>query len=84
MAFSPQGDRIVSGGGDCTLRLWPGGSWQDWLHTCCSRLMHHPRFTQPTSDSDLEACQFCQDYVWTEAELAEFRQAQAIAQGNDS
>jgi WD40 repeat protein len=84
VAFSPQGDRIVSGGGDCTLRLWPGGSWQDWLHTCCSRLMHHPRFTQPTSDSDLEACQFCQDYVWTEAELAEFRQAQAIAQGNDS
>ncbi len=84
VAFSPGGGHIVSGGYDGTLRLWPGGRWQDWLHTCCSRLMHHPRFTQPTNDIDRQACQVCQDYVWTEAELAEFRQAQAMAQGNDS
>ena len=83
VAFSPGGDRIVSGGTDGTLRLWPGGRWPDWLHTCCGRLMRHPRFTQPTSDLDRQACQFCQDHVWTKAELAEFQRAQAIARSEE-
>ncbi len=45
--------------------------------------MRHPRFTQPTSDLDRQACQFCQDHVWTKAELAEFQRAQAIARSEE-
>ncbi|MEL6333899.1 MAG: hypothetical protein AAFN18_18350 [Cyanobacteria bacterium J06554_6] len=39
----------------------------------------HTRFTQPTSDDDRQACQVCEKYVWTQAELAQFRIAQGDA-----
>jgi tetratricopeptide (TPR) repeat protein len=48
-------------------------------------LLRHPRFTQPTSEADRQACQVCQQQVWTQAELAQFRIAQgnALALGGD-
>lgn len=99
VAFSPQGDRIVSGGTDGTLRLWPGGRWPDWLYTCSLRLLRHHRLTQAGAfkendmddaiESDLEkhaevslerqVCDFCQQRVWPQADLAAFYQAQGIA-----
>ncbi|MBD1917545.1 MULTISPECIES: hypothetical protein [Cyanophyceae] len=86
VAFSPTGEHIVSGSSDGTLRLWPGGSWPDWLYACSLRLLRHPRLTLANSiwgalgsDLDRQVCEFCQQQVWLQADLADFYQAHGIA-----
>ncbi|MEM9264633.1 MAG: caspase family protein [Cyanobacteria bacterium P01_F01_bin.13] len=76
VAFSPQGDRIVSGSTDNTLRLWDRVRWQDWLHDCCNKLLHHGDLVQPKTDVAKRACQVCMDHAWKPHERAEFLVAQ--------
>jgi len=64
VAFSPDGQTIVSGSNDNTIRLWLGGTWQDWLRICCDRFRHHPTFTDPHNPAAIEACEICRKHVW--------------------
>jgi len=64
VGFSPDGEMIVSGSSDSTLRLWRGGTWKDWLAVCCNRLRYHPIFKDPPDDLAREACAVCQRLVW--------------------
>lgn len=50
VAFSPDGKTIVSGSNDRTIRLWRGGTWQDWLTICCDRIRYHPYFKNPQTE----------------------------------
>ncbi|MEL6456392.1 MAG: hypothetical protein AAFQ40_16965, partial [Cyanobacteria bacterium J06623_5] len=77
VAFSPQGDRIVSGSSDNTLRLWRVGTWEDELRYCCNTLMHHTALTLPQEETAQEACAVCKQ-VWTRQQSAQF----AVAQGS--
>ena len=77
MAFSPQGDRIVSGSGDGTLRLWRVGTWEDELRYCCNTLMHHVALALPQDKMARQACEVCEQ-VWTRQQSAAF----AVAQGS--
>jgi WD40 repeat protein len=79
VAFSPNGDLIVSGSEDGTLRLWRGGTWRNWLHDCCTKLMFHSDLVSPTTDFARQACQVCQAQAWTRPETARFLRAQAHA-----
>ena len=78
VAFSPQGDRIVSGSDDQTLRLWRVGTWEDELRYCCNTLMHHTALTLPQSETASKVCAVCEQ-VWTRQQSAEFAVAQGCA-----
>ncbi|MGD1861455.1 MAG: WD40 repeat domain-containing protein [Leptolyngbyaceae cyanobacterium] len=41
LSFSPDGQRIVSAGGDGTIRLW-WASWEEWMRNSCEQIQHHP------------------------------------------
>ncbi|MEO1390660.1 MAG: hypothetical protein AAFV85_25290, partial [Cyanobacteria bacterium J06634_6] len=77
VAFSPQGDRIVSGSHDNTLRLWRVGTWEAELRYCCNMLMHHTALTLPRDETAQQACKVCEQ-VWTRQQSAQF----AVAQGS--
>ena len=64
VAFSPDGQTIVSGSLDRTLRLWRGGTWHDWLAICCNRIRHHPCLKHPQTADARMACAVCETYVW--------------------
>jgi tetratricopeptide (TPR) repeat protein len=94
VAFSPDGKTIVSGSDDKTIRLWRGGSWQDWLAVGCTRLIDHPILVAPetmlTEDTEMievakGAGETCQKLAWNPAQKAHFlaNQGWAIGQGGD-
>lgn len=78
-AISSDGQTIVSGGQDGTVRLWnlqglplakpfrghQGGDWCAWLKVCCDRLRDHPIFTNPQTEEAKAACEVCREYVWS-------------------
>ncbi|WP_353259134.1 WD40 repeat domain-containing protein, partial [Prochlorothrix hollandica] len=72
VAFSPDGERIVSGSDDGTLRLWHA-SPTAWFRIGCNRLRYHPLFRDPATEipndpelleSVVQARQACQTRVW--------------------
>lgn len=66
VAFSPDGQTIVSGSSDQTVRLCRGSTWRDWLTLCCNRFYHHPLFKHPDCEPFISACQVCDEYVWSQ------------------
>ncbi|MEH2104028.1 MAG: WD40 repeat domain-containing protein, partial [Nostoc sp.] len=68
VAISADGQTIVSGGYDGTVRLWRGG-WRAWLQVCCDRLRYHPIFTNPQTEEAKAACEVCRKYVWSKEEI---------------
>ena len=63
VAFSPDGQTIVSGSSDHTLWLWLW-HWRAWLSLCCNRLRYHPIFKEPPDEIARAACEVCQRFVW--------------------
>jgi WD40 repeat protein len=59
--ISRDGQTIVTGGKDGSLRLWPGGDWITWLNIGCNKLQEHPSFLLETQSSTT-ARKTCQDY----------------------
>ncbi|MFW5765948.1 MAG: WD40 repeat domain-containing protein, partial [Coleofasciculus sp.] len=94
VAFSPDGQTIVSGSFDRTIRLWRGGNWQDWLKVACNNLINHPIFVAPATLLDEDSEKFnwakdarstCQTSVWNKTENAQFlvNQGRAMAREGD-
>ena len=46
VAISPNGQHIISGGLNGTVRIWEG-SWHEWMRLACKRLAYHPLLTAP-------------------------------------
>ena len=44
--LAPDGEHIVSGSRDSTLRLWDASS-EGWLKIACNRLRYHPLLNEP-------------------------------------
>jgi hypothetical protein len=66
VAFSTNGQYIISGSRDGTVWLRLGGNWETWLQVVCDRLRYHPVFKNPESEVAKEACEVCRKYVWKE------------------
>lgn len=71
VAFSPNGQRIVSGSDsqnenkkENTVEIWDL-SWHSLLPLACEHLRYHPSLRQPTTDVAREAQQTCTQYVWS-------------------
>lgn len=65
VALSPDGQTIVSGSADRTVRLWRGGTWRDWLALCCNRFRYHPLFQNADREPFISACKVCEEHVWS-------------------
>ncbi|MEM1291491.1 MAG: AAA-like domain-containing protein [Cyanobacteria bacterium P01_H01_bin.162] len=70
LSFSPDGQRIVSAGGDGTIRLW-WASWEEWMRNACEQIQHHPilQSLDVSLDEEFqgitsEVVQACQARIW--------------------
>ncbi len=84
VAISPDGETIVSGSWDNTLRLWSVG-WQNWLQIACNQLQYHPVLVAPETDVARDAGETCQNHAWTPSESAQFlvNQGRSLARAED-
>ena len=64
VAFSPDGQTIVSGSGDNTVRLWKHVGWRDWLRTCLRRLGNN--WTEDKDGTAARARLFEEGYTFAE------------------
>jgi WD40 repeat protein len=60
VAISPDGQQIVSGSWDNTVRLWQGGSFSTWLQLTCDRLHQHSVLATPSTEEAEVAGKTCQ------------------------
>ncbi|MBE9069524.1 caspase family protein, partial [Leptolyngbya cf. ectocarpi LEGE 11479] len=87
LAVSPKGNQIVCAGRFHSSSSYKDGilwfldsiRWQDWLHDCCTRLLHQIAMVQPKTDVAQRACQVCMDHAWNRGERAKFLVAQGRA-----
>ena len=80
VGYSPDGQYLVSGSRDKTVRVWLGSNGQDWLAVGCDRVRLNPVFV--STQADRGATDACLKYGgWSDPEKAEFiaRQGLAIA-----
>ena len=64
MAISPDGNTIVSGSWDGTVRLWPISLSEGWLTYTCNRLRGYLLVRSETDDVVKEARRTCDRYAW--------------------
>jgi hypothetical protein len=62
VAFSPDGNYIVSGSDDNTIRVWEFG-WRNWLKSACNQLKDHSVLKNPQTEEQKEARAACQKYA---------------------
>jgi WD40 repeat protein len=62
--FTPDGKFIVSSTSSKANFWLSGGIWQDYLQICCDYLHDHPILKDAHSSVAMEACEFCQKFIW--------------------
>jgi hypothetical protein len=80
VAIGKDGNYIVSGSGDTTIKLWQVINWQNLLAIGCDTTRLNPLFLSPKIDTVPEAVKTCWEYGnWNNSEKAEVSVRQGLA-----